>query len=87
VQFRHQFFGLNYPQKNKKRAYRAIMAIVTRGHVALAHYKKLQGTAPQLNIGAYPRKALIVDMEKLGNIGRNLRETRLAERAFEALSV
>jgi len=78
VQFRHQFFGLNYPQKNKKRAYRAIMAIVTRGHVALAHYKKLQGTAPQLNIGAYPRKALIVDMEKLGNIGKNLKETEKA---------
>jgi hypothetical protein len=76
AQFRHQFCALNYPQKNKKRAYRAIMAIVARGHVALAHYKKLQGTAQQLNIGAYPRKALIVDMEKLGNIGRNVRATQ-----------
>jgi hypothetical protein len=56
------------------------MAIVTRGHVALAHYRKLQGEATTLDIAAYQRKPLIVDMEKLGNIWRNLKATKCALR-------
>jgi hypothetical protein len=78
--FTTEFFALDYPAKNKHKAYTAIMAIVTRGHVALAHYRKLQGEATTLDIAAYQRKPLIVDMEKLGNIWRNLKATKCALR-------
>lgn len=71
-QFKTVFYGLNYPLSRKKKAYRAIMAIVSRGDVALAHYQKLQGEAAALPIAQYGRKPLIVDMEKLGNIRKNL---------------
>ena len=76
--FKKVFFHLDYPTGQKQKSFIGIMAIVTRGHVALDYYGKLQGTIPQLNIGSYPRKTLIVDMEKLGNVWRNLRETKKA---------
>lgn len=78
ARFRVQFFALDYPLANKKRAYRAIMAIVTRGHVAEAHYQNLQGDSATLDIAVYPRKPLIVDMEKPLNVWKNLVETSKA---------
>ena len=76
ARFRQQFMALDYPSTNKKKAFRAIMAIVTRGHVALAQFQKLQGDKPTLDIGSYARKPLIVDMEKPVNIWRNMKATK-----------
>lgn len=76
IRFRQQFMALDYPERNKRQAYRAIMAIVTRGHVALKQYQRLQGNKRALDIGSYPRKPLIVDMERPGNIWKNLRAAK-----------
>ncbi len=71
-QFLLHFKQLSYAEKNKKRALAAIMAIVTRGNVALDDYEKIQGENPHIDVAAYPRKTLIVDMELPKNVWRNL---------------
>jgi hypothetical protein len=74
--FMAQYQALDYPATAKRKSLTAIMAIVTRGHVAIEHYLKLQGKAKKLDAAKYDRKPLIVDMEKPGNIWRNLRMTK-----------
>ena len=78
TKFRSQFFALDYPPRQKKKAWLAIMAIVTRGHIASKHYLDLQGNSAKIDIATYPRKPLIVDMEKLGNVWKNVIETNKA---------
>ena len=73
--FRRQFFALDYPPGGKAAAYRAMMAVVSRGRVALAQYRRLQGDEAHLDIGAFPRKPLIVDMERPRNVWQNILET------------
>ena len=72
----HKFISLyrnlDYPKSHIRNSLSSIMAIVTRGHVALIYYQKLQGTKEKLPIENYERKDLIVDMEKPKNIWRNL---------------
>lgn len=70
-----QYLALDYPEKAKRKSLASVLAIVTRGHVALDFYQNLQGNAAQLEIASYTRKQLIVDMEKAGNILRNVRAT------------
>jgi len=73
--FISQYLALGYPEKTKRKSLASILAIVTRGHVALDYYQNLQGTAVQLDVALYERKTLIVDMEKPGNIWKNLLAT------------
>jgi len=73
--FISQYIALAYPEKAKRASLASVMAIVTRGHVALDYYQNLQGNAAHLNVATYLRKTLIVDMEKPGNIWKNLLAT------------
>jgi hypothetical protein len=81
AKLRSQFFTLDYPPRQKQKSWLAIMAIVTRGHIALNHYLDLQGNSAKIDIATYPRKPLIVDMEKLGNIWKNVIETSKASKS------
>jgi hypothetical protein len=73
--FVKSYFSLDYQSKNIEESLIAILAITTRGYVALEQYEKLQGVDSQINISAYSRKPLIVDMEKLENIWKSFRIT------------
>ena len=80
--FKEQFLALEYPKSAIRKSYTSIMAIVTRGHVALDYYEKLQGDDSNLKIEEYERKPLIVDMEKPKNIWLNLKFAARATRSL-----
>lgn len=60
---------LPYPAKRKQDFMISLMAICSFGRIALKQLTALQGNAPALPaLHSVPRKQLIVDMEKAGNI-------------------
>lgn len=77
---RDQIRGLNYPARNKARAFRSIMSINVRGYVALDQFRDIQGDRPTIDIGAHTQAELLVDMEKPINVWKNVyytwRETK-----------
>jgi len=77
---RKEIFALDYPQKNKDRAFRSILAIVARGYVALEHFFKVQGSRPKIDVAAHSQVELLVDMEKPVNVWKNVYYTWRATR-------
>ncbi len=69
-------FQLPYPLKRRQEFSLSMAGIYSFGLIAIAQLKKIQGNASQLpGMGTLPRKALIIDMEKTGNLIRWFRFT------------
>lgn len=81
--FLNQYTNLDYPKTNIRKSILSIWAITTRGDVAIEQYGKIQGSANQINISEYERKPLIVDMEKIGNVLKNLKATAKRVKALK----
>jgi hypothetical protein len=73
-QLQHNLQQLPYPRKRKRRFGMAMAATYVLGLVAIDQLKALQGNAPVLpDFKSLPRKALIVDMEKVKNMWKWVR--------------
>jgi len=68
--------GLPMPEKRKRAFLLNMMAICSFGDMAIRQLCAIQGQLPELpDLRSLPRKALIVDMEKPGNIWHCMRFT------------
>lgn len=78
---------LNYPRKNKMRAYRSFMIVLSRGQVALDQLLEVQGDRPHIDVETVGRKPLIVDMEKPANIWRSIQVSYRKVTRFKAMLI
>ena len=70
--FKEQFLSLDKPMRQKMRAYVSIMAIVNRARVGFSQFKTLAGKSGIIESKAHARKELVIDMENLSNIWKNV---------------
>jgi len=77
-QFGSRLMHLDYETRNKRKAYTALMIIVTRGRIAQDYYIKKQAKSEKLDFNAFQREELIIDMDSWLLILRNFKETCMA---------
>lgn len=71
---RNQFQKLDYPEKNKRKAYESIQVVLSRARVAIDYYLKVQGEDEKIDVDV-ERSKLIVDMETVENVMKSIRST------------
>ena len=78
TQLKKEIAALPFPYKTKKHLTISLMGICSLGLMAINQLQKIQGQADALpNLRQLPRKQLIVDMEKPGNLFYCMRQVYL----------